>query len=428
MLAPAWPPTAGPTPSFASIAAVGFALTAYPIGVARGWITREQARERTLSTLRFFHDAPQGPEATGVAGHKGFFYHFLDMESGTRFGDCELSTIDTALLLAGALHVQSFFDGADDAGNADPHHRRRALCARRLALGANRARADRPRLATRDGLHRPRLERLQRSHAALPAGARLADACRSRPKPGAPGPPPTAPRWGTEYGQTYLRFPPLFGHQFTHAWVDLRGMQRRLHARSAASTTSRTRRRATLAQRAYAVANPAGWAGYGARCLGRDAPATARPTPTREYGGKRAPLHQLRRPRHGASATTARSRPMAPARRSPFAPEIVVARAGRRMRERYGEHIFGRYGFFAFNPSFTFSDVQLRARPRRARLRLGRHRLPRHRGRARCCSCSPTTATKSVWKAMRRNAAPQARAAARRFHRRLAGLSRPGAP
>ncbi len=106
-------PDRWPARSFASIGAVGFALTAYPIGVARGWITREQARARALTTLRFFHDAPQGPEATGTAGHKGFFYHFLDMASGTRFGDCELSTIDTALLLAGALHCQSFFDGAD---------------------------------------------------------------------------------------------------------------------------------------------------------------------------------------------------------------------------------------------------------------------------------------------------------------------------
>src|SRR5215510_8991296 len=100
-----------PTPSYSSIAAVGFGLTTYPIGVERGYITREEARHRTLVTLRFFHDARQGPEARGTTGYKGFFYHFLDMKTGQRFGDSELSTVDTAILLAGALFCQSYFDG-----------------------------------------------------------------------------------------------------------------------------------------------------------------------------------------------------------------------------------------------------------------------------------------------------------------------------
>ncbi|RTL18120.1 MAG: Tat pathway signal protein, partial [Sphingomonadaceae bacterium] len=75
-------PDRWPTPSFASIAAVGFALTAYPIGVERGWITRKEARDLTLTTLRFFVTAPQGDAPTGMTGNKGFFYHFLDMETG----------------------------------------------------------------------------------------------------------------------------------------------------------------------------------------------------------------------------------------------------------------------------------------------------------------------------------------------------------
>src|SRR5690242_2870321 len=69
-----------PTPSFSSIAAVGFALTAYPIGVERGYVTREAARERVLRTLRFFHSAPQGDAKTGTAGFNGFFYRYLDMK------------------------------------------------------------------------------------------------------------------------------------------------------------------------------------------------------------------------------------------------------------------------------------------------------------------------------------------------------------
>ena len=110
-------PDRWPNPPFASITSVGFALTAYGIGVERGYITREQARARTLATVRFFRDTPQGPDATGKAGYKGFFYHFLDMNSGARYGRVELSTVDTALLLSGMLFSQSYFDQstADEA-------------------------------------------------------------------------------------------------------------------------------------------------------------------------------------------------------------------------------------------------------------------------------------------------------------------------
>lgn len=102
-----------PSPSPASIAAVGFALTAYPVGVERGFITHREARDRVLTTLRFFHGAPQGPASRGMTGHHGFFYHFLDMTTGERAGDSELSTVDTALFLSGALFCQSYFDGAN---------------------------------------------------------------------------------------------------------------------------------------------------------------------------------------------------------------------------------------------------------------------------------------------------------------------------
>src|SRR5882757_9714276 len=109
-------PDRWPSKSFSSVAAVGFALTAYPIGVERGWVSRDAARERVLTTLRFFWNAPQGADGSGVTGYRGFFYHFLDMETGRRFGKVELSTIDTALLLGGALTCRQYFD-RDDAGD-----------------------------------------------------------------------------------------------------------------------------------------------------------------------------------------------------------------------------------------------------------------------------------------------------------------------
>jgi hypothetical protein len=79
----------------ASIAATGFALAAYPVGVERGFISRAAAVERTLTTLRFFSNSPQGPEADAT-GYQGFYYHFLDMQTGRRAWQCELSTVDSA--------------------------------------------------------------------------------------------------------------------------------------------------------------------------------------------------------------------------------------------------------------------------------------------------------------------------------------------
>ena len=72
----------------------------------------DAAAERVLTTLRFFYQLPQGPAATGTGGYHGFFYHFLDPISGFRFQTVELSTVDTALLLAGVLFCQQYFDRA----------------------------------------------------------------------------------------------------------------------------------------------------------------------------------------------------------------------------------------------------------------------------------------------------------------------------
>src|SRR2546430_12039787 len=114
-------PDRSPTPSFSSIAAVGFALTAYPIGVERGYITRPQAAARTLTALRFFWTATQDSSASNATGYHGFFYHFLYMNTGKRYQTVELSTIDTALLLAGVLFCQSYFDNATDSSEATIH-------------------------------------------------------------------------------------------------------------------------------------------------------------------------------------------------------------------------------------------------------------------------------------------------------------------
>ena len=92
----------------ASIAVVGFALSTYPVAVERGWITREEAAARVRISLRFFLNSPQGEQADAT-GYKGFYYHFLDLQTGKRAWISELSLMDTALLLAGALTASVYF-------------------------------------------------------------------------------------------------------------------------------------------------------------------------------------------------------------------------------------------------------------------------------------------------------------------------------
>ncbi len=120
-----------------SIAVVGFALSCYPVGVERGWMARADAASRTLVTLRFFCDSEQSeqPDATG---HKGFYYHFLDMKTGQRVWQSEVSLIDTTLLLAGVLTASVYFDKETQVENRDSRTRRRDLRAYRLAMGARR--------------------------------------------------------------------------------------------------------------------------------------------------------------------------------------------------------------------------------------------------------------------------------------------------
>ena len=91
-----------------SIAAVGLGISAYVVGVERAFLSRADAIERILTIFRFFDASPQGPEADAT-GYKGFYYHFLDMQTGRRAWHSELSTIDTAILMAGVLTAGSYF-------------------------------------------------------------------------------------------------------------------------------------------------------------------------------------------------------------------------------------------------------------------------------------------------------------------------------
>jgi hypothetical protein len=351
-------PDRWPTPSFASVAAVGFALSAYPVGVQRGWISREQARQRVLATLRFFASAPQGPQAAGMSGYKGFFYHFLEMETGVRFGDVELSTVDTALLLAGALHCQAYFDGNDAAeatiraladeiyGNVDWTWAQ----VRPPSIGHGWRPESGPLGSDWKGYNEAMLVYLlalgSPTHPVAPEAWDAWTSTYDRDS------------WGTAYGQTHLRFAPLFGHQFTHCWVDFRGLQD-AYMRQRGLDYFENSRRATYAQQAYAVANPEGWAGYGRDIWGVtacDGPADVE----REFDGRMRRYFSYAGRGMGGAQTydDGTIAPYAAGSSIVFAPEIVLP-ALAAMRERYGAQILGRYGHHAFNPSFGYADVRL---------------------------------------------------------------------
>lgn len=110
----------------ASIAAMGMALTVWLVGAWRRFITRADAAQRSLTMLRFLAGSEQSdkPNATG---YKGFYYHFLHMESGRRAWNCELSSIDTALLIAGALAAGKYFDSESDPDEAEIRQLARVL-------------------------------------------------------------------------------------------------------------------------------------------------------------------------------------------------------------------------------------------------------------------------------------------------------------
>jgi len=348
-------PDRWPTPSFASIAAVGFALTAYGVGVSRGWVTRAEARMRTRACLEFFAAAPQGPAARGMSGHKGFFYHFLDMEKGERFGRTELSTIDTALLMGGVLFAQGFYDGDD----ADEKRIRALADQLYAAVDWTWIRPRAPFIAM--GWH-PETGFIRSDWDIYNEALLLHILALGSPTHAVePGywPAQTArfePQWGMHWGQEHLHFPPMFGHQYSHMWIDFRGITEPYIASKGIDYFENSRR-ATLAQKAYADANPKKLAGYGGDIWGLtacDGPGDF----TRTIDGVERAFHSYsaRGPGERDDGTIA---PTAAAGSIAFAPEIVVP-AIDAMHARYGQGIWGKYGFWdSFNPTLTDGSVRL---------------------------------------------------------------------
>jgi hypothetical protein len=333
----------------ASIAVVGFALSVYPVAVERGWMARADAVERSLAALRFFRDSDQSGGA-GATGYHGFYYHFLDVHSGERVWRSELSMIDTALLIAGALVAGMYF--TSDAA------------------------AERELRTVVDELYR-RID----WHWAQNGAATIMQGW--KPECGflhygwegyneaivlyvlALGS-PTHPiddvgydawtvtyQWENLYGHDFLYAGPLFIHQFSHAWIDFRGIRDHF-MREKRSDYFENSRRATEVQREYAERNPHEFYGYDASCWG----LTACDGPSDDFPRLRND------PRHFVGYA-ARGVPYGPDDGTlagwaalaslPFAPEAALD-AARSMHRRYPEMMTSQRYASSFNPSLVAAD------------------------------------------------------------------------
>ena len=331
-----------------SIAAVGLGLTAYPVAVERGFLSRRDAVERVGSTLRFFWEAGQS-ESRDATGNRGFFYHFLDMTSGKRVWDCEISTIDSAYLFAGALTAAEYFQGADE-GERRIRELARAIHARAdwdwarnggdaVSLGWT------PESGFLAGRWTGYSEALVLYVLGLgsPGKALPAESYRAW----------TATyEWRTVHGIPFLFAGPLFIHQLSHVWIDFRGIRDEF-MRERGIDYFENSRRATLAQQRYAVENPNRYAGYGEFCWGITASEGPGPAELEIDGVRRRFFGYLARgiPDGPDDGTIA---PWAAVASLPFCPEAVLPTI-----RHFGEIGVGTKSRYAvestFNPTFPDS-------------------------------------------------------------------------
>src|SRR5208282_1245303 len=247
----------------ASIAVVGFALSCYPVAVERGWMARTDAAARALVTLRFLWNSRQSeqPDATG---YKGFYYHFLDMKTGKRVWQSELSLIDTTLLLAGVLAASVYF-GEDTASENEIRELADALYRRVDWQWAHGGEATaRQGWKPSSGFLHYGWDGYNEATILYVLGL----ASPTRPLQDNSFEAWTATyQWENIYDYEFLYAGPLFIHQFSHAWIDFAGIRDRF-MREKDSDYFENSRRATYVQREYARHNPYGFEGYGKDCWG----------------------------------------------------------------------------------------------------------------------------------------------------------------
>ena len=328
-----------------SIAGVGFALSSYPVAVERSFVSRAKAVERTLATLRFFWNAPHGPKPDAT-GHQGFFYHFLDVTTGRRAWRCELSTMDTAILIAGALTAAAYFDQATD----DEREVRRLADSLYRRVDWRWAQNGKATVShgwkPETGFLRSRWQGYNEALILYVLG--LGSPSHSLPEKSYPAWTSTY-RWKKLYGHEFLYGAPLFMHQLSHVWIDFRGIQDAFMRQHAIDYFENSRR-ATYVNQEYSIRNPKGFRDYGRYAWGITASNGPGPLTRRVRGVTRRFLRYAARgvPYGPDDGTLA---PWAVVASLPFAPEMVLptlehcSRAYPKMENEYGL-------VCSFNPTF----------------------------------------------------------------------------
>lgn len=340
----------------ASIASTGFGLPCFAIGAERNYLSREQAARITLNTLKFFINADQTGAKDGI-GYKGFFYHFLAMDTGKRAWNCELSSVDTGLLMMGILFARNYYN-QDNATEKEI----RSLAGQLLdqvewdfmemtdtgRFNGTLSMGWKPEMGQHDWGWAGYNEALFLY--ILAAGSGMTNAAQSYQAW------LRSYDWRTPYeGLSHVAFPPLFGHQFSQAFIDFRGLADP-YMKAKGIDYFENSRRATYVQRQYAIDNPHGWVGYDSLCWG----VTASDGPTEKYNfDDKKFLGYAGRGTSGPDynyfddGTVA---PYGPASSLPFAPEIVLPTL-ESMLEKYGHNLWGKYGFYdSFNLTAGWFD------------------------------------------------------------------------
>lgn len=338
-----------PTRNFTSIAATGFGLAAYITGIENEFITREEGADRVFKTLKWLYEAPQGPSADNNAGFKGFYYHFLTYGSGARFNNVELSTIDTGLLMAGILTCMTYFDKDNTQEKsirqiADKLYRRVEWD---WAMNNNK---------TMSMGWRPEngfIEAQWKGYNEAMILLILAMGSPTHPIPENSWDKWTETyQWDTFYSYNHVNFSPLFGHQYSHIFIDFRGIQD-TYMQDKGIDYFENSRRATLSNRAYCIANPYDFADYSESIWG----LTACDGPKNMQAKWQDSTIRF----HTYTARGASSRritddgtitPTAAGGSIPFAPEVCLD-ALYAMYQNYGDQLYSEYGFLdSFNPTY----------------------------------------------------------------------------
>jgi hypothetical protein len=343
----------------ASIAAIGFAIPVYAIGSERGWISRSEAAKFTLTILRFFYNSVQSPD-TNATGYKGFYYHFLRMNSGTREWNCELSSVDTGLLMMGILFSRNYFNDENNTEKeiyslADSLIRRLDWNFFEMPDGNDQAYTISMGWRPEQGLHHMGWKGYNEALFLYI----LASGCGMKNVKLSYNTWLSSYNWMTPYpGLSHLVFPPLFGHIFSQCFIDLRGIQDKYMKKKGIDYFENSRR-AAYTQRQYSVQNPGGWTDYDSLCWGIsacDGPGEKYNRDGRKflsYAGRGTSGPELVYFDDGTIA------PYAAISSIVFAPEIVFPTINFFNENFVDNGLWGPYGYYdAFNPTAGWYDSE----------------------------------------------------------------------